>query len=40
MDIKNHEFNAYGVEIGQHYISSAVSWTGPVKPAPATDAEL
>ena len=40
MDIKNYEFNAHGVELGQHYTSSAVAGTGPAKPGPVRDAEL
>ncbi|RFA17340.1 phenol 2-monooxygenase [Subtercola boreus] len=40
MELKNYEFNAHGVEMGQFYTSSAVLSDGSVKPAPARDAEL
>jgi 2,4-dichlorophenol 6-monooxygenase len=40
MEIKNYEFNAHGVELGQHYESSAVVSDGRAKPAPARDPEL
>lgn len=40
MEIKNYEFNAHGVEMGQHYDSSAIVPDGTEKPAPARDPEL
>jgi 2,4-dichlorophenol 6-monooxygenase len=40
MDIKNYEFNAHGVELGQFYESSAVVSDGSVRPQPARDPEL
>ncbi|ACL42515.1 MULTISPECIES: FAD-dependent oxidoreductase [Micrococcaceae] len=40
MEIKNYEFNAHGVELGQHYDSSAIVPDGTEKPAPARDPEL
>jgi 2,4-dichlorophenol 6-monooxygenase len=40
MEIKNYEFNAHGVELGQHYESSAVIGDGTAKPVPARDPEL
>ncbi|MGW1726683.1 FAD-dependent oxidoreductase [Streptomyces sp. NPDC002306] len=40
MDLKNYEFNAHGVELGQHYTSSAVVSDGTERPAPARDADL
>lgn len=40
MEIKNYEFNAHGVELGQHYDSSAIVPDGTGKPAPARDPEL
>jgi 2,4-dichlorophenol 6-monooxygenase len=40
MEIKNYEFNAHGVELGQHYASSAVVGDGTTKPAPTRDPEL
>ncbi len=39
MDIKNYEFNAHGVELGQFYVSDAVVSDGPAA-APLRDAEL
>lgn len=40
MEIKNYEFNAHGVELGQHYDSSAIVGDGTTKPEPARDPEL
>lgn len=38
--LKNYEFNALGVELGQHYVSTAVVDDGTSWPAPARDPEL
>ncbi|WP_089107000.1 FAD-dependent oxidoreductase [Streptomyces hyaluromycini] len=40
MELKNYEFNAHGVELGQHYTSTAVVSDGSELPAPARDADL
>jgi 2,4-dichlorophenol 6-monooxygenase len=40
MDIKNYEFNAHGVELGQFYQSSAIVTDGSSRPAPTRDPEL
>jgi 2,4-dichlorophenol 6-monooxygenase len=40
MELKNYEFNAHGVELGQFYESTAVIADGTTKPAPARDPEL
>lgn len=40
MEIKNYEFNAHGVELGQHYDSSAIVGDGTSRPEPARDPEL
>jgi 2,4-dichlorophenol 6-monooxygenase len=40
MDLKNYEFNAHGVELGQFYESSAVVSDGSIRPAPRRDADL
>jgi 2,4-dichlorophenol 6-monooxygenase len=40
MDLKNYEFNAHGVELGQHYASTAIIGDGTVKPEPGRDPEL
>ncbi|ARC56647.1 2,4-dichlorophenol 6-monooxygenase [Frondihabitans sp. 762G35] len=40
MDLKNYEFNAHGVELGQFYASSAVLSDGSTKPEPTRDPEL
>jgi 2,4-dichlorophenol 6-monooxygenase len=40
MELKNYEFNAHGVELGQHYVSSAVVGDGTAKPEPVRDPEL
>ncbi|MGW4211196.1 FAD-dependent oxidoreductase [Lentzea sp. NPDC004789] len=40
MELKNYEFNAHGVEMGQSYESSAVVPDGTARPVPARDPEL
>jgi 2,4-dichlorophenol 6-monooxygenase len=40
MELKNYEFNAHGVEMGQFYTSTAVVSDGSIKPAPTRDPEL
>ncbi|NKE61372.1 FAD-dependent monooxygenase [Lentzea sp. PSKA42] len=40
MELKNYEFNAHGVEMGQSYVSSAVVADGTTRPAPTRDPEL
>jgi 2,4-dichlorophenol 6-monooxygenase len=40
MELKNYEFNAHGVELGQFYSSSAVAGDGTPRPEPARDPEL
>jgi len=40
MELKNYEFNAHGVELGQFYASTAVVADGTARPAPARDPEL
>ena len=40
MEIKNYEFNAHGVELGQHYESCAVVSDGSTMPTPSRDPEL
>lgn len=40
LKLKNYEFNAHGVEMGQFYQSSAVVSDGSTKPAPTRDPEL
>ncbi|MCR6030239.1 phenol 2-monooxygenase [Nocardioides sp. zg-579] len=40
MALKNYEFNAHGVEMGQHYTSQAVVSDGSARPAPTRDPEL
>lgn len=40
MDLKNYEFNAHGVELGQFYSSTAVLSDGSTKPEPTRDPEL
>ncbi len=40
MEIKNYEFNAHGVELGQFYVSSAIVSDGSEKPVPTRDPEL
>jgi 2,4-dichlorophenol 6-monooxygenase len=40
MELKNYEFNAHGVELGQFYESAAIVPDGSARPAPARDPEL
>ncbi|MET0932019.1 MAG: FAD-dependent monooxygenase [Aeromicrobium sp.] len=40
MEIKNYEFNAHGVELGQFYESSAIVSDGSVLPEPVRDPDL
>lgn len=40
MELKNYEFNAHGVELGQFYQSAAVQGDGTPRPAPVRDPEL
>jgi 2,4-dichlorophenol 6-monooxygenase len=40
MELKNYEFNAHGVELGQFYQSTAIAGDGTTRPAPARDPEL
>jgi 2,4-dichlorophenol 6-monooxygenase len=40
MELKNYEFNAHGVELGQFYSSTAIVGDGTARPAPARDPEL
>jgi 2,4-dichlorophenol 6-monooxygenase len=40
MELKNYEFNAHGVELGQFYQSTAIVGDGAAKPAPTRDPEL
>jgi 2,4-dichlorophenol 6-monooxygenase len=40
MELKNYEFNAHGVEMGQFYQSMAIVSDGSPRPAPARDPEL
>src|SRR3954452_24625737 len=40
MELKNYEFNAHGVELGQHYESTAVVGDGSAPPEPARDPVL
>ena len=40
MDIKNFEFNAHGVELGQFYESTAIVGDGQPRPTPTRDPEL
>lgn len=40
MEIKNYEFNAHGVELGQYYRSAAIASDGTERPTPERDAEL
>src|SRR3954452_6599843 len=40
MELKNYEFNAHGVELGQFYVSDAVAGDGSRRPEPARDPEL
>ena len=40
MELKNYEFNAHGVEMGQFYASAAIVPDGSTPPLPARDADL
>ena len=40
MELKNYEFNAHGVELGQFYSSTAVVGDGTARPEPDRDPEL
>ena len=40
MELKNYEFNAHGVEMGQFYASAAVVPDGDATPAPTRDPDL
>jgi 2,4-dichlorophenol 6-monooxygenase len=40
MELKNYEFNAHGVELGQFYASDAVVGDGSRRPEPTRDPEL
>jgi 2,4-dichlorophenol 6-monooxygenase len=40
MELKNYEFNAHGVDLGQFYSSTAVVGDGTPRPEPRRDAEL
>ena len=40
MELKNYEFNAHGVELGQFYESSAVVGDGTPRPEPTRDPDL
>jgi 2,4-dichlorophenol 6-monooxygenase len=40
MELKNYEFNAHGVELGQFYSSTAIVPDGSVRPEPDRDPEL
>jgi 2,4-dichlorophenol 6-monooxygenase len=40
MELKNYEFNAHGVELGQFYESTAVVTDGSTRPEPERDPEL
>jgi len=40
MELKNYEFNAHGVEMGQFYQSTAIVSDGSGRPAPIRDPEL
>ncbi len=40
MELKNYEFNAHGVELGQFYQSSAIVAEGAERPTPDRDPEL
>ncbi|HVH93343.1 MAG TPA: FAD-dependent monooxygenase [Nocardioidaceae bacterium] len=40
MELKNYEFNAHGVELGQFYASAAVVPDGTERPEPSRDPEL
>jgi 2,4-dichlorophenol 6-monooxygenase len=40
MELKNYEFNAHGVDMGQFYESTAIVSDGSARPVPARDPEL
>jgi 2,4-dichlorophenol 6-monooxygenase len=40
MELKNYEFNAHGVELGQFYTSDAIVSDGSTRPTPTRDPEL
>jgi 2,4-dichlorophenol 6-monooxygenase len=40
MELKNYEFNAHGVDLGQFYASAAVVGDGSARPEPERDPEL
>jgi 2,4-dichlorophenol 6-monooxygenase len=40
MELKNYEFNAHGVELGQFYQSTAIVGDGTARPEPVRDPEL
>ncbi len=40
MELKNYEFNAHGVDMGQFYDSTAIVSDGSARPGPARDPEL
>ena len=40
MELKNYEFNAHGVELGQFYQSAAIVSEGSARPEPSRDPEL
>ena len=40
MELKNYEFNAHGVELGQFYESSAIVTDGGARPEPTRDPDL
>ena len=40
MELKNYEFNAHGVELGQFYESAAVVSDGSMPPVPTRDPDL
>ena len=40
MEVKNYEFNAHGVEVGQFYQSTAIVGDGSARPEPRRDPEL
>ena len=40
MELKNYEFNAHGVELGQFYTSTAIVSDGTTRPEPTRDPDL
>jgi 2,4-dichlorophenol 6-monooxygenase len=40
MELKNYEFNAHGVDLGQFYESAAIVGDGSARPTPTRDPEL